>query len=184
MHGRAFLRAFKSLTESVKPFAFGAAESQACTDAAADHLRGMEDQKAALLVEMEESAATAAASLEAERKASAESLAAHQQEHAAKIAELDAELLSLQVGISKSCKPLRRSALHICHVTECVRKVFCMTLVDHCLQQVLSLQNVLCHYLLGNHLVRNQMTSYSSMRARMPGVPRKLVVGEACPGLP
>ena len=138
MHARAFLRAFKSLTESVKPFAFGAAESQACTDAAADHLRGMEDQKAALLVEMEESAATAAAALEAERKASAESLAAHQQEHAAKIAELDAEILNLQVGISTFSKPLERSALHICHVTGCVRKLICMTLIDRCLQQVFS----------------------------------------------
>ena len=79
-----------------------AAESQACTDAAAEHLRGMEDQKAALLAEMEEAATAAATSLEAEKNAAAEVLAACQREHADKVAELDGKILNLQVKTSDS----------------------------------------------------------------------------------
>ena len=73
------------------------AESQACTEAAAEHLRGVEDQKAALLAEMEEAAAAAAASLEAEKQTAAENLTSQQQEHEARSAELNAKILQVQV---------------------------------------------------------------------------------------
>lgn len=77
---------------------FVAAESQACADAAAEHVRSLEDQNAALMAEMEEAAASAETRLEAERKAAADAQAASQQQQAQAVKELQAEIAAGQVA--------------------------------------------------------------------------------------
>lgn len=79
-------------------FILSAAESQACADAAAEHVHSLEDQKAALMTEMEEAASASNARLEAEKKATLDAQAALQQQHASEVKELQAKISEGQVN--------------------------------------------------------------------------------------
>ena len=69
-----------------------AGETQACADAAAEHVRVLEDQAIAQRTEHEEALSTAHAALEAAKAEAAQTLAEARAEHQSRVDALAAEL--------------------------------------------------------------------------------------------
>ena len=76
-----------------------AVESQACAEAAAELVRSLEDQKAALMTEMEEAAAAAADQLQVQQKAAEDADRVCRQEHDTAVLKLNAAISDGQVSI-------------------------------------------------------------------------------------